>query len=153
MVYLMMYCRCHLLSTHFIFSCQVPNELRSSWTYFYTKYLNLSSKCSKFRFKTFKKEMKFLNVNFDIFKGLLILTEFSKLGRQIRQIRQICQLSLSFKITQLLSQTQCLTQFIDMCILYLNLKQRKPVHDIFTFCGSFMLDIDWFWRSYTSILL
>ena len=32
--------------------------------------------------------------NFDIFKGLLILTEFVKFGRKIRQI---CQLSLSYK--------------------------------------------------------
>ena len=39
---------------------------------------------------------------FDIFKGFLILTEFGKFalakyGRKIRQIRLICQLSLSFK--------------------------------------------------------
>ena len=45
--------------------------------------------------------------NFDIFKGLFILTELGKLakfGRKIRQNRQIyliCQLSLSFKKTQL----------------------------------------------------
>ena len=45
--------------------------------------------------------------NFDIFKGLFILTELgnlAKFGRKIRQNRQIyliCQLSLSFKKTQL----------------------------------------------------
>ena len=70
---------------------------------FYTKYLNLSSKCSKFRFKTFqnKNKIKFKYLNFDIFKGFLILIEFDKLGRKIRQIRPICLLSLSFKKTQL----------------------------------------------------
>ena len=35
-----------ILPAHFIFSCHLPNELRSPSTYFYTKYLNLSSKCS-----------------------------------------------------------------------------------------------------------
>ena len=42
-------------------------------------------------------------VNIDTFKGFLILIEsgklgkFAKLGSKIRQIRQICQLSLSLK--------------------------------------------------------
>ena len=49
-------------------------------------------------------ETNLANLNFDIFKGLLILTVSGKLdifGRKIRQIRQISQLSLSFKETQL----------------------------------------------------
>ena len=37
--------------------------------------------------------------NFDIFKGFLILTELGKIGRRL--ICLICQLSLSFKKTQL----------------------------------------------------
>ena len=40
---------------------------------FYTKYIKQSSKCSKFIFQTFHNEIKFLNLNFDIFKGFLIL--------------------------------------------------------------------------------
>ena len=43
-------------------------------------------------------------LNFDSFKGFLILTKLdklAKLGKFSRKIRQICQLSLSFKKTQL----------------------------------------------------
>ena len=42
---------------------------------FYTKYLNRSSQCSQFRFKTFQNEIKFY---FDIFKRFLILIELGK---------------------------------------------------------------------------
>ena len=31
-----------LVSTHFIFSCQLPNELRSPWTYFSKCFANLA---------------------------------------------------------------------------------------------------------------
>ena len=68
----------------------------------------LSSKCSSFRFRTFQNEIKFKMFHFDTFKGFLILTELGnlgKFGRKIKQIRKIylnCQLSLSFKKTQLL---------------------------------------------------
>ena len=41
---------------------------------FYTKYLNLSSKCSELRFKTFQREIKFKMFNFN----------FERIG-QIRQ--------------------------------------------------------------------
>ena len=57
--------------------------------------------------KSFQNEIKFLNSNFDIFKGFLILTEFGKLGKfakfgsKIRIICLICQLRLSFAKTQL----------------------------------------------------
>ena len=53
---------------------------------FYTKYLNLSSKCSKFKFKTFQNKIKFKKFNFDIFifKEFLILTELGEF-RQILQ--------------------------------------------------------------------
>ena len=36
-------------------------------------------------------------MKYDIFKGLLILTEFGKFGRKFRQICQIYELSLSFE--------------------------------------------------------
>ena len=68
---------------------------------FYTKYLNLRSKYSLFTFKTFQNETKFKNLNSNVFKGLLILTEFRKFGKFARKFRQICQLSLSFKKTHL----------------------------------------------------
>ena len=48
-----------------------------------------------YRFKAFQNEIKFLNLNFAIFKGFLIFTEFGS------KIRQICQLSLNFGKTQL----------------------------------------------------
>ena len=46
---------------------------------FCIKYLTLNSKFSKYRFKVFPNETKFQNLNFDIFKGFLILTEFENL--------------------------------------------------------------------------
>ena len=42
-------------------------------------FLHQVPKC--FRFKTFQNDIKFLNLNFDIFKGFLILIEFGKLGK------------------------------------------------------------------------
>ena len=64
----------------------LPNLAKSCT--FYTKYLNLNSKCSLYRFKTFKKKpTKFKqNLNFDTFKELLILTNLGKFGRKITQI-------------------------------------------------------------------
>ena len=65
----------------------LPNLAKSCT--FYTKYLNLNSKCSLYRFKTFfiKKKIKFKqNLNFDTFKELLILTNLGKFGRKITQI-------------------------------------------------------------------
>ena len=53
---------------------------------FYTKYLNLSSKCFYLTFKTFHNKIKFKNFNFDIFKKLLILTEFVKLGKFVEKV-------------------------------------------------------------------
>ena len=71
---------------------------------FYIKYFKPSSKCLQYRFKAFYNGIKNLIFSFDIFKRFLILTEFGKFGRKIRQIRQICpncQLSLNFWKTQL----------------------------------------------------
>ena len=51
---------------------------------FYIKYLNLSSKCSLFRVKTFQNQIKFKKIYFDIFKGFTILTEFGKLSQADR---------------------------------------------------------------------
>ena len=48
---------------------------------FYTKYLKLSSKCSPYRFKAFQNEIRYKILNFDTFKGFIILTEFNKLGK------------------------------------------------------------------------
>ena len=47
--------------------------------YCYTKYLKLSSNIySKERYKTFQNEINFKNLNFEIFKGFLIVTELGK---------------------------------------------------------------------------
>ena len=79
---------------------------------FYTKHLNLPSKCSKFRFETFQNKIKFKKFNFVSFKGFLILTKFC------RKIRQICQLSLSFKKTQLsVSICDCFCDCYCDCIM------------------------------------
>ena len=48
---------------------------------FYTKYFKLSSKCPQYRFKAFQNEIKYLILNFDIFKIFLIFTEFGKLSK------------------------------------------------------------------------
>ena len=70
MVYMMIYCRCHLLSTHFIFSCQIPNELRSSWTYF------LRHTCDRFRNRYWKLWQSFRNKTFPLLDGNLGLHRF-----------------------------------------------------------------------------
>ena len=69
---------------------------------FYTKHLKRSLKCSQCRFKAFQNEIKCQILNFDMTKGFLILKELGKnIGSKIRQIRQICQLSLNHRKTQL----------------------------------------------------
>ena len=48
---------------------------------FYIKHLKMSWKYSQCRFKSYHNEIKFENLNFDIFKGVLLLTELGKLGK------------------------------------------------------------------------
>ena len=48
---------------------------------FYTEYFKFGLKCSQYILKTFQDEIIFLIVNFDTFKGFLILAEFGKLGK------------------------------------------------------------------------
>ena len=57
---------------------------------FDAKYFKLNSKCSQHRFKAFYNEIKFLILIFDAFNRFLILTEFGKFGRKIRQISLNC---------------------------------------------------------------
>ena len=74
---------------------------------YYTKYFKLSSKCSQYRFKAFQNEIKFLIVNFDIFKRFLLLPELGKLAGKLK----ICQLSLSFAKTELTDVPQFFSSF------------------------------------------
>ena len=77
---------------------------------FYTKYIRLSQTYAQLKIKVFQNEIKFENFNFNTFKGFLILTKLGKIRhiwpirkirQNIRQNRQIYELSLNFGKLQL----------------------------------------------------